>query len=191
LRDPDNEKHLDAIRDWPAALCDGISLAKAKGEVVKSFKVKLSPLKSKGVQDTSLPATAQAYADGFSHQCPGIADFFVRERENLRKRYRKDRFVTSPPGRMRRLPTGANKAVERQCSVTLPQMMEADILKTAAVRLDRIFRRGDRGARMVMTVHDSMWVEVPAEEQSDVRELMQSVMTGANDLAAPLKVNSE
>ncbi|MEJ2718667.1 MAG: DNA polymerase [Deltaproteobacteria bacterium] len=132
-----------------------------------------------------------AYADGFSHRSPGVADFFVQERPNLRKRYRRDRFVTSPAGRMRRLPTRANNAVERQCSVTLPQMMEADIPETAAVGLDRMFRRRDKGARMVMMVHDSIWVEAPAEQQSKVRELMHSVISGANDLAMPLKVNSE
>lgn len=40
-------------------------------------------------------------------------------------------------------------------------------------------------------VHDSIWVEARVEEQSEVRELMQSVMTRAEDLAVPLKVNFE
>jgi hypothetical protein len=37
------------------ALFEGISLAKAKDEVAKWFGVKLNPLKSKGVRDTSIP----------------------------------------------------------------------------------------------------------------------------------------
>ena len=40
---------------WLVALFEGISLAKAKDEVAKWFNVKLGPLKSKGVRDTSLP----------------------------------------------------------------------------------------------------------------------------------------
>jgi len=39
-----------------------------------------------------------------------------------------------------------------------------------------------------MMIHDSIWVEAPADEQSEVRELMQSVMTNATDLAVPLQV---
>jgi DNA polymerase I-like protein with 3'-5' exonuclease and polymerase domains len=39
-----------------------------------------------------------------------------------------------------------------------------------------------------MMIHDSIWLEAPADEQAEVPELMQYVMTNASDLAVPLQV---
>ena len=58
-------------------------------------------------------------------------------------------------------------------------MMEADILKTAAVRLNRIFRRRGMGARIMMLVHDAIWVEVPLKEEKEARRLMERIMRTA------------
>ncbi len=67
-------------------------------------------------------------------------------------------------------------------------MMEADILKTAAIRLDRIFRRRGMGASIVMVIHDALWVECPEEEAEQVRHLVRSMMTTAGNLIVPLEV---
>jgi len=78
---------------------------------------------------------------------------------------------------------------ERQFRVTWTQQIEADLIKTAMVRLHRIFRRRRMRARMVMMIHDSLWVEAPKEQEADVRKLMQEVMTQAMPLSVPLAVD--
>ena len=60
--------------------------------------------------------------------------------------------------------------MERQFRVTWPQQIEADLIKTAMLRLDRIFRRRNMKARIVMMIHDALWVEAPEEEEIEVRD---------------------
>lgn len=73
--------------------------------------------------------------------------------------------------------------------VTLPQRIEADLIKTAMVRLDRIFRRREMGARIVMMIHDALWVEAPHEEEAEVRHLVQRMKITAGKLKVPLEVD--
>ena len=59
------------------------------------------------------------------------------------------------------------------------------------LRLDRIFRRRDMKARMVMMIHDALWAEAPEEEANEVRHLTRSMMTTAAKLRVPLDVDSD
>jgi DNA polymerase I len=79
--------------------------------------------------------------------------------------------------------------VERSFKVTWPQQIEGDLIKTAMVRLDRIFRRRGMGARIVMMIHDALWVEAPREEENEVRHLVERMMTTAGKLTVPLAVD--
>jgi DNA polymerase I len=56
------------------------------------------------------------------------------------------------------------------------------------VRLDRIFRRRKLRARMVMVIHDALWVEAPKEEAVEVRHLVEKMMTTAAKLKVPLEL---
>jgi DNA polymerase-1 len=75
--------------------------------------------------------------------------------------------------------------------VTWPQQIEADLIKTAMVRLDRIFKKRGMAARIVMMIHDALWVEVPAEEADQVRHLMRRMMATAAKLRVPLVADFE
>ncbi len=68
-------------------------------------------------------------------------------------------------------------------------MMETDILKTAAIRLDRIFRRRGMGARIVMLIHDALWVECPAKEETEARRLMDKIIGTAGRPYLDFKVD--
>jgi DNA polymerase-1 len=70
-----------------------------------------------------------------------------------------------------------------------PQQIEADLIKTAMVRLDRIFRRRRMEARIVMAIHDAVWVECPEEEDEQVRHLLRKMMTTAGKLRVRLEVD--
>jgi DNA polymerase-1 len=97
--------------------------------------------------------------------------------------------VRSPIGRVRRLDSYPSKALERSFRVTLPQQIEADLIKTAMVRVDRIFRRRNMRAHIVMMIHDCVWVEAPEEEAEQVRHLVRRIMITAGKLRVPLEVD--
>jgi DNA polymerase I-like protein with 3'-5' exonuclease and polymerase domains len=45
--------------------------------------------------------------------------------------------------------------------------------------------------RIVACIHDSVWVESAEEEEHEVREVMERVMTTAMSLSVPLSVDFE
>jgi DNA polymerase I len=134
-------------------------------------------------------ARAERYIEQFHGRYPGVKEFFDREWKKLKRLPQVDRVVRSPLGRVRRFNTYPSKAVERSFRVTWPQQIEADLIKTAMVRLDRIFRRRGMGARIVMMIHDALWVEAPREEENEVRHLVERTMTTAGKLTVPLSVD--
>jgi DNA polymerase I-like protein with 3'-5' exonuclease and polymerase domains len=95
---------------------------------------------------------AQQYIDQFHERYPGVRVFFDREWEKLKRLPQKDRVVRSPSGRIRRFAAFPSKSLERSFKVTWPQQIEADLIKTAMLRLDRIFRRRKMGAHIVMMI---------------------------------------
>ncbi|MGB6068496.1 MAG: DNA polymerase [Desulfomonilaceae bacterium] len=100
-----------------------------------------------------------------------------------------DRVVRSPLGRIRRFKAFPSKALERSFKVTWPQQIEADLIKTVMLRLDRISRKRNMEARMVMMIHDSIWVEAPQGEGQQARHLMRKMMTTAAKLKVSLEVD--
>ena len=73
------------------------------------------------------------------------------------------------------------------------QGLAADLFKVALVRLDAALAAGGLVARLVLQVHDEVLVEVPAEEEGVVGEVVPAVMSGVADaagLAVPLNVSA-
>ena len=75
--------------------------------------------------------------------------------------------------------------------MTWPQQIEADLIKTSMVKLAEVL--DDRGmkARLVMMIHDSIWIEAPSAEGAEVRELMRTFMNETGELDVPLEIDSE
>ena len=133
--------------------------------------------------DQGLPpideATAQTYIDGLYARYPRVKEFFDSQWEKLKRTRQSQRVVTSPSGRIRQFDFRATSAMERKVRVTVPQQIEADLIKTAIVRLDRIFRRRNMGAHIVMMIYDALWVEAPRKEEAEVRHLVTRMMDTA------------
>jgi DNA polymerase I len=144
-----------------------------------------------GRTDLINPDTAQSYIDGFYARYPRVREFFADEWKKMTKLPQKDRVVRSLLGRERHFSGRPSAPMERQFRVTWPQQIEADLMKTAMVRLDRIFRRRNMKARIVMMVHDALWVEAPLEEENEVRHLVERMMTTARKLDVPLGIDFE
>ncbi len=117
-----------------------------------------------------------------------MKDFFDREWKKMKKLSTSERVVRSLAGRERRFPKWPTHEVERQFRVTWTQQIEADLIKTAMLRLDRIFRRRNMAARIIMMVHDSLWVECREKEAEQVKHLLKRMMTTAMKLEVPLTV---
>lgn len=153
---------------------------------------KINDLKEKrGETDFIDVETALNYITGFHERYPRIRFFLDLEWNRLKSQPLEKRGVSSLMGRLRRFDRRASSRVERQFRVTWPQQIEADLIKTAMLRLDRIFRRRNMKARIVMMIHDALWVEAPPQEAEQVRHLMTRMMTTTGKLGVPLEVDIE
>ena len=137
------------------------------------------------------PEEAQSHIDAFFKMYSGAQEFFEDTVMGLKKKSRRTRVITSPFGRARQFPHRFVPREERKARVTLLQMLEADIAKRAMVRIDRTFREMGLQSRIVMMIHDSIWVEAPEAEQETARTVMEEAMTTVVDLSVPLEIRFE
>jgi len=172
----------DVAKEINFAICFGMGAA--------ALCRKINDLKEQqGSADLIDFDTAYSYIDGFYGRFPKVREFFAQEWEKLKRPPAQERVVRSLMGRERRFPRRPSSEMERQFRVTWPQQIEADLIKTAMVRLNRIFRRRNMKARIVMMIHDSIWVEASETEEAQVRRLMRRIMTKAGRLRVPLAVD--
>jgi DNA polymerase I len=75
--------------------------------------------------------------------------------------------------------------------VTLLQQVEADIVKIAMVKIHWNLKRHFMKSRIVMMIHDSIWLEASEEEKDCAQFPMKHSMTTAVKLAVPLEVEWE
>ncbi len=66
----------------------------------------------------------------------------------------------------------------------------ADIQKLAMIAVDRRLRDEQPGARLLLTVHDELVLEVPEEQAEPVAQLVKAEMEGVADLKVPLVVET-
>jgi DNA polymerase-1 len=107
--------------------------------------------------------------------------------------------VRTITGRRRLVPeilskNGQVRAAAERETVNMPiQGTAADILKKAMIDVDAALAshnsRAGRPSRMILTVHDELLFEAPAEDAQQVRTLVQEVMERAFVLNVPLTVD--
>jgi len=66
----------------------------------------------------------------------------------------------------------------------------ADFMKKAMIEVDRRLRAEAPEARLLLTVHDELVLEVPEADAERVAELVRTEMAGVADLAVPLVVDA-
>ena len=195
FNDPTGDVHTETSRCLglnDRSVAKEINFAICFGMGNESLCATINEVKEKqGRSDLIDPKTAESYIGGFYARYPRVRQFFADEWTRMTKLPVKDRVVRSLLGRERHFPWRPSAAVERQFRVTWPQQIEADLMKTAMVRLDRIFRRRNMKARIVMMIHDALWVECPEDEAEQVRYLVRRIMTTAAKLTVPLEVDIE
>jgi DNA polymerase-1 len=98
-------------------------------------------------------------------------------------------------GRVRYIPEIHNRSftvrgnAERMATNAPIQGTAADLLKLAMIALDRELMQQSPRTGMLLTVHDEIVIETPADEVEQVAPVVRSVMEGIFPLAVPLAVD--
>ncbi len=92
-------------------------------------------------------------------------------------------------GRIRRFHVRKSDKLKRIMKATLLQQVESHSLKVALIGLHSELKARSTGARIVMTVHDSIWIEAPQKTAEEIRHLVRQIMITAGKLKVPLEVD--
>jgi DNA polymerase-1 len=135
---------------------------------------------------------AQDFIDAYFAGFPAVRQFLDRTLEEARA----TGVVKTMFGRRRLVPeltsrNGQLRGAAERVAVNLPiQGTAADVLKRAMVDVHAVLGRVAGGrARMILTVHDELLFEAPAEAADETAAAVKELMEGAVRLAVPLTVD--
>jgi DNA polymerase-1 len=133
---------------------------------------------------------AQQFIDAYFAGFPKVRGFIDQTLDDARR----TGMVKTMFGRRRPVPeitsrNGQIRSAAERVAVNLPiQGSAADILKRAMIDVHAALAKTGR-ARMILTVHDELLFEAPAEEAEAVAELVRRTMSEAVPLNVPLDVD--
>jgi DNA polymerase-1 len=133
---------------------------------------------------------AASFVETYYAQFPKLRDFLSAQVEKAKV----DGFTTTMFGRRRYLPEllSSNfrlRILGERMALNAPiQGSAADILKQAMIRVDTALRK-EPVAKMLLTVHDELVFEVPADKLDRARALVEREMTQAAELRCGLAVD--
>jgi DNA polymerase-1 len=134
---------------------------------------------------------AQQFIDAYFAGFPRVRAFIDRTLDEARR----TGVVQTMAGRRRLVPnlTSRNFQMRAQAereAVNMPiQGTAADILKRAMIDVHAALERTHPRARMILTVHDELLFEAPAEEADAVAAMVRDTMSSAVTLTVPLDVD--
>ena len=128
-----------------------------------------------------------AYFAGF----PNVREFMQRTVQEAKERG----FTTTIFGRRRTITElqsdnfRIRQMGERMAQNAPVQGSAADVFKLAMIELDDALERSGSGARMLLTVHDELVLEVPVDERDATEATVRDVMENVAELRVPLVVD--
>jgi DNA polymerase-1 len=134
---------------------------------------------------------AQEFIDAYFAGFPRVRGYIDRTLEEARR----TGVVKTMFGRRRPVPELASKnglirAAAERVAVNLPiQGSAADILKRAMIDVHAALESAYPRSRMILTVHDELLFEAPADEAEEVAALVRETMARAVVLKVPLDVD--
>jgi DNA polymerase-1 len=137
------------------------------------------------------PAAAQ-YVERYFARYPGVKRYMDATRELARR----TGYVETVLGRRLYLPeiNSRNRQLQQyaeRSAINAPmQGTAADIIKRAMLAVDDWCSSQQGEARLIMQVHDELILEVRTEALEKTRDRVCALMSGAAELAVPLKVDS-
>jgi DNA polymerase-1 len=134
---------------------------------------------------------AQEFINSYFAAYSGISYYMLHIKETARRQGH----VTTLLGRKRSIPElhAANAALRgagERMAINMPiQGTAADIQKIAMIRVADRLAADDFGARLLLSVHDELLLEVPREEVERLIPVLRETMEGALPLDVPLTVD--
>jgi DNA polymerase-1 len=134
---------------------------------------------------------AREFIDSYFAAYSGIAYYMIHIKEAAKQQG----FVETLLGRRRWIPelearNSALRGAGERMAINMPiQGTAADIMKIAMIRLHRRLRETGSGARMLLSVHDEVLLEVPRDELAALAPQVRETMEGALKLDVPLDVD--
>ena len=131
---------------------------------------------------------ADRFITAYLGQYPGVKHYMDETLESAEREGK----VETLYGRVRWLPDirsknwGLREGARRMAINARIQGTAADILKLAMIAVDRRLRDEQPGARLLLTVHDELVLEVPEEQAEAVAQIVKAEMEGVADLKVPL-----
>ncbi len=108
---------------------------------------------------------------------------------HLKEKPRVTPYVQSCLGRRRHFDGEIGSGEIRQAKATILQQSEAEILRMALLSSVGTFRRRKMKSRVVMILHDAIWVEAPGEEAEEATRVLEHAMKHAVKMPyVPLEV---
>jgi DNA polymerase-1 len=134
---------------------------------------------------------AQEFINSYFAAYSGISYYMMAIKETARKQG----WVETLLGRKRQIPElrASNPTLRgtgERMAINMPiQGTAADIQKIAMIRLDKALREGNFGARLLLSVHDELLLEVPRDEVDRLAPVVRETMEEALPLSVPLVVD--
>jgi DNA polymerase I len=131
---------------------------------------------------------AERFIAAYMGQYPGVKRYMEETLESAEREGK----VETLYGRVRWMPDIKSKnwnlreGARRMAINARIQGTAADILKLAMIAVDRRLRDEQPGARLLLTVHDELVLEVPEEQVEAVSAIVKAEMEGVADLKVPL-----
>ena len=135
---------------------------------------------------------ADKFINAYMDQYPGVKRYMEETLETAEREGK----VETLYGRVRWLPDIKSKNwnlrenARRMAINARIQGTAADILKLAMIALDRRLRDEQPAARLLLTVHDELVLEVPEEQAEAVAAIVKAEMEGVVELKVPLVVDA-
>jgi DNA polymerase I len=137
-------------------------------------------------------STAQRHINAFWSRYSVAKEWLDNRVAHLKKKPVTKPYIESYLGRRRRFEGKISAGDIRRAKATILQQSEAEVLRMALMNLIGSFRRKKMKSRVVMILHDAIWVEAPLKEAEQARRLMEDTMKNAVEFPlVPLEVEFE
>ena len=131
---------------------------------------------------------AEKYIEDYFETYPDVKRFM----DELVEQGKQKGYVTSLFGRIRPIPEFASKNfMQRQFGERIAmnspiQGTAADIIKIAMIRVHKKLKEDNYKSRLILQIHDELLIETHKDEIDEVKQILETEMVHACDLAVPL-----
>lgn len=131
---------------------------------------------------------AKAYIEEYLRKYSGIKEYMDKNNEEAKEKG----YVTTMFGRRRNMPElkSQNFMIRQfgsRAALNMPiQGTAADIMKLAMIEVQKQIEERKLKTKLVLQIHDELLLEVPKEEEEEVKKMLKTSMEQVTTLSVPL-----